>query len=1249
MNVAPGRLAGKIALVTGGAGNIGEVITRRYLHEGATVIITGRNVEKLASYRQRLIETEQVAEEQVIALRMDGSQIAAVRAGVAEIIERLGKIDILVNNAGSAGARRRLPDIPLDDQELQSPDTETLPQAIGNLLGISWNLARVVAPHMLPGSSIINVSTIFSRTDYYGRIPYVVPKAALNALGRQLATELGAHGIRVNTIYPGPIESERIRTVFKAMDGLKGVPEGTTAEGFFDIMRLARPDAEGNLTKGFPTPLDIANAAVFLGSDESRAFAGHPFEVTHGMDVPDESRTTFVSRPGLRTIDAAGRVTLIWANTQVSDALHYAATMRACGTSTVVGFTDREALAQAENYLQQHPDTVAVDIYGRPTDAAAPLLIHLDPRDSAAVAASLAWVCGTLGCPQDVILLPGGVLPAQVPPLAAATDAVVARFLHESIGGAVAMSTLLARFWQAHPPTDPPRVLFVSDGDDQHGNRYADLLRAGIEQLIRVWRHESAQIETPQDATVPLRFSLWANQIIRYTNAEPASRDFAAAWIARLIGSAKRIEEINLYLPKRLAGSIGIHTQGFGWAESLFGLHMGKVALITGGSAGIGGQIGRLLAMSGAQVMLCARNRESLETMRDSIIAELREAGYPSPERRIQIWDNCDVGRPDDLAPMVEQTLAVFGRVDYLINNAGIAGAEEMVVDLPVDRWRHTLETNLISNYRLMRRLTPQMRARGGYILNVSSYFGGEKYVAIPYPNRSDYAVSKAGQRALVESLARFYGPNIQINAIAPGPVEGDRLRGTGERPGLFERRARLILENKRLNDIMAALFEVQRTHELAIVDVLPNLLTNDVVALSKSTSPVPHAIRNLAQRILDESDPEAVSRTYLMNERILKRMFRRLEVGCHLAKKPEMVAYEQQNGSPMQANLAISDQRHAWHPSEFGELPAVPEPFFTSAQIVAESTKVRKGIMGMLDLQRMPTEFDVALATVYYLADRNVTGETFHPSGGLKFDRTVTEGELFGKGSPQRLERLRGSTVYLIGEHLRPQLVSLIRTYIEEYDVAQVVLMTETEAAAKWFNTTLSSLPGARRVGILAIGDQIESGIERALLLWGQPSAVISTPFRPLPKAPLAAQDDWSQVLSEDEFVELVEHNITHHFRIAQKVSLIDGANLVFVTPETSARSTAEQFALANFIKTSLHALTATLGAESERVVPHVPINQVDLTRRARSEEPRNQVEEEEELARFVQAVLLVSAPLPSPQESRYRARIYRGNAITV
>jgi malonyl-CoA reductase/3-hydroxypropionate dehydrogenase (NADP+) len=1224
------RLEGKVALITGGAGNIGEVITRRFLAEGATVVITGRNAEKLAAYRRRLIDEEWVAPERVVALRMDGSDIKQVRAGVAQIVHGgvdvpipLHRIDILVNNAGSAGPRRRLVDIPLEPSEVQPPDTETLAQAVGNLVGIAWNLTRAAAPHMPPGSSVINVSTIFSRTDYYGRIAYVAPKAALNALSDGLARELGTRGIRVNTIYPGPIDSDRIRTMFQAMDALKGQPEGDTASGFLRLMRLGRADQHGEVAKRFPSPIDVANTAVFLASDEAAAFTGHAFEVTHGMDVPIESRTTFVSRPGLRSVDATGKVILICAGDQSDDAIALADALRSCRATVVVGFRDLRALEKASALLREPRHALAADMYGRPTMAAETRLVHLDPLDSRAAAHTLDQIRSELGAIHHAVILPGLSRHAPSASLVDVEDQVIERFLQQELVSTIALARELARFWEEHPSdSQMHRVLFVSNPDDQQGNQYAGILRAAVEQLVRVWRHESeydALNPAHQRNGKPVA-AVWANQLIRYVNNEAANLDFTCAWVAKLLGSDRRIAEINLYLPEEIVGTIGVHNPGFGWAESLFGLHMGKVALITGGSAGIGGQIARLLALSGAHVMLAARNADQLEQMRASIVREVRDASYPDAEARVAIFPGSDVSDIEGLEQLITHTLRVFGKVDYLINNAGIAGAEEMVIDMPVDAWRHTLRANLISNYALLRRLAPQMKAAGGaYVLNVSSYFGGEKYVAIPYPNRSDYAVSKAGQRAMVESLARFLGPEIQINAIAPGPVEGERLKGAGNRPGLFMRRARLILENKRLNEVFAALLASH--HEGAMIaDLLPDLFANDLHAIAGNPA-MPAPLRRLATMLRETSDASGSAQSYLMNATIARKLLSRLENGGYITPHDRRA-------------LAVEP----------------PDPFFTEAQIEREAIKVRDGILGMLHLQRMPTEFDVALATVFYLADRNVTGETFHPSGGLRFERTVTEGELFGKPGQQRLERLKGSVVYLIGEHLRQHLLLLARTFLDEIHVARVVLLTETAQAAAELAAELAEYESTGRFVVIPTCGDIEGGIDRAMAEYGRPGPVISTPFRPLPARALSAHNgDWSNVLTTAGFEELVEQQITHHFRVVRKAGLIEGANVTLVTPPTSARSTAEEFALANFVKTTLHALTATAGAESERTMPHVPVNQVDLTRRARSEEPRTPAEEEEELQRFVNAVLLTSAPLPTPLESRYRARIYRGNAITV
>jgi malonyl-CoA reductase/3-hydroxypropionate dehydrogenase (NADP+) len=185
------------------------------------------------------------------------------------------------------------------------------------------------------------------------------------------------------------------------------------------------------------------------------------------------------------------------------------------------------------------------------------------------------------------------------------------------------------------------------------------------------------------------------------------------------------------------------------------------------------------------------------------------------------------------------------------------------------------------------------------------------------------------------------------------------------------------------------------------------------------------------------------------------------------------------------------------------------------------------------------------------------------------------------------------------------------------------------------------SLTPYAGRIETFVVEGDIEEGMDAALTAWGRPAAVISTPFTALPET--------MDGLEAAGFRELVEGNITHHFRVARKVSLLDDVRLILVAPDVPSGGSPEAFALANFVKTTLHSLTATLGVENERLIHEVPVNQINLTRRARSEEPRNAEETAEELERFARAVLLESAPIVGEEESRYRSRIYRGMAITV
>jgi malonyl-CoA reductase/3-hydroxypropionate dehydrogenase (NADP+) len=1226
-----GRLADKVALITGAGGNFGQTIVRRYLEEGATVVMVGRNRQKLEDTLKRVQAQIEGPAGEAFILPFDASDPGQARLGIEQVIARYGRLDVLVNNAGSTGPKQPLGNVPLTREEVEalraqgSNDTETVRDAVGNLFGLTWNMSRAAAPHLKPGASIVNVSTIFSRTRYYGRAPYVVPKAALNTFSRHLALQLGPRGIRVNVVYPGPIESERIHNVFAAMDGLKKVPPGTTANDFLGTMALSRDEGDaGEPRPSFPTIDDVANTIVFLGADESRAFSAHGFEVTNGMQVWQESRSTWMSRPDLRTLDGHGATVLVAAGDQVADALEIARVQARCGAHVLLGLGSEEAVRAAAEALKTDAAQARIE----------PVLFDRRRAGTLNAVLSSSRAAGKAARPGDVRgpLHGAVVLPAFGPwrfhaPLVEVSDSDVDAFLTTELCGVLYVGRELTRFWRDTAPNgSAPRAVFISNGDDGTGNAYADILRSATEELVRVWRDESEmQVNAGDRAALE-----WSNQIIRWSNPEEEGLPFAAGQAARMLFLKRRIPQISLYVPQSISETTGSQRSVLGWTESLLGLHLGKCVLITGGSAGIGGQLARLLAIAGARVMMTARRASELEAHRDAIVRELEDIGYYQPHDRVQVLAGVDVGDEGALKKALAATLAAFGRIDYLINNAGVAGAEQMAVDMDPDAWRATLKANLNSNYSLIEKVVPLMKAQGsGYILNVSSYFGGEKYIAVPYPNRSDYAVSKAGQRALVENLARFVGPEIQINAIAPGPVEGQRLKGKDGKAGLFDRRAKLILENKRLNHVHGAVLQAL-DGGATLDDVLAALATNDVGLLAHAES-APEPLRRVAQKIVKEADKAAGEEAaysavrHVMTRAMATRLVHRLHNGCVI--------------------LDEGDHRKAELWAE--TLPSPPEPFVDPADVANEARKIQTGVLGMLHLHRMPTETDVALATVFFMADRAISGETFEPSGGLHQERTITERELFGRAKPERVRRMENETVWLVGEHQPEPLAAAAKLFLAEGHVGNVAMITRTEAAGEAIRSALGRALGHDRVTYLAVGDDLESGIDYAYRATGKPAAVVSTPFGALPKALFGANG--GEHLDARGFDALVEGHLTHHFRVARKVSLFKGTRLILVSPDVPVGGSLAQFAMANFIKTTLHAFTATLGVENERLYTYVPVNQVNLTRRMRSEEPRDAAEQAEEYGRFAHAVLLAAAPLAEAQESRYRARIYRGLAITV
>ncbi|MEE4380911.1 MAG: SDR family NAD(P)-dependent oxidoreductase [Pseudomonadales bacterium] len=1202
------RLAGRTVVLTGAAGNIGSYISRRLLREGARLVMTGRDGEKLDAFA-RTLAAEGFDPESMATVVGDCADADSCRHIVAAAVERFGPIDVLVNNAGGPGPRRTLREIPFTEaQKRAHGDDETMTEAAMNLLGGPWNMARAAIPHMAPCGSIVNVSTIFSRTRYFGRIPYAVPKSGLNALSLALARELGGErGIRVNTVFPGPVKSERIDRVFANMDALQGLEPGSTSHEFRSLMTHKRKgdEAEGDaLDFRYPTPEDVASTILFLSSEESAAFSGHAFEVTNGMQVPAQSRSNLVSWPDDRLVDLTGKVVLVLGGSDLDEALVFAERNLRRGARIVLGMRTLQLVGRAE---------ARVDAMGK-----VPIHVqHLDPLRGETVDRVFQFLQDHFRRLDGIVVLPAVANGEHGYSLATADDEDVRTFIETEIVAPVAFASALTRnlaSWRVK--CDAPPTTFVTNQDDGRGNRMNEIRRAAIEELIRIWRYEERK-EIDKGAW---GWSNVPNQLVRYDNGEPDNLAFAADWTATLNNGVRKMDPINLWVPKNILRATGKSAMPLDIQRVLPGLHRGKTAVITGGSMGIGMQLGRYLAMAGARVLLSARSLEKLEAAREEIVAELRGIGYPDPEGRVTVLGDIDVADEAAMRRLFDHATNLYGDVDFLINNAGIAGAEEMVVDMALEDWNRTMEANLISNYSLIRKFAPRMKARGrGVVLNVSSYFGGEKYLAVAYPNRSDYSVSKAGQRVLAEILSRHLGPEIQINAMAPGPVDGVRLRGQPGAPGLFDRRGRLILENIRLTQVHTAALAMLEAGEPK--EHLLALACNSIEELAQRPDASKPLRRLLVQ--VGEGNPDASSSRWLLSASLAPKLMNRLVSGGLL--------------EPEDAERFLD------------AFVSPPSPFFAEKDVKRQAEKIGADILARLHLHKMPTDEQVALSTVFSLADEIVSGETFHPSGGLKFDRSVTEGELLLPPGKEELAALAGRHVLLIGDAMRHELTEVAHGFIDN-GVRKITLLTRDEDAAGEIRHGIERGDGVD-LAAFAVGDDLEGGIGRVLRERGRFDVVVNTPFVRLPLNALAAEpgENWEHVLSRDQFAAVVHDHLTHHFRVARLAALVPRCQIVLVTPDTSRASTREEFALALFVKNSLHAFTVTLGVEGERL-PTVPaVNQVQLTRRARTEEPGTEQEVAEELKRLVYAVLQCSVPAPSPQESRYRSRIFRGNAVTV
>lgn len=254
------RLEGKVAIITGAGQGLGLAVARLFAAEGAKVVGTGRHVEKVekafAALRGEHPEYEMRAMQHEITHKDEWERV------VADVVEEFGKIDILVNNASVVSGKQLLN----IDEDLFMNVMKT--NVAGELFGIQ---AIVPAFEANGGGSIVNVNSIGSLVtgDADNWDPaYSASKGAARALSRHAAFQLAGKGVRVNSVFPGPIDTPMLRDALDA-----------------DPAIAARVEQNNPLPPHISTADHIAQSILFLASDESATICGAEIVIDCGHTI----------------------------------------------------------------------------------------------------------------------------------------------------------------------------------------------------------------------------------------------------------------------------------------------------------------------------------------------------------------------------------------------------------------------------------------------------------------------------------------------------------------------------------------------------------------------------------------------------------------------------------------------------------------------------------------------------------------------------------------------------------------------------------------------------------------------------------------------------------------------------------------------------------------------------------------------------------------------------------------------------
>ena len=248
------RLKDKVAIITGGAAGIGKSTAALFLEEGACVMLVDINKEKLQS------TSEELNSSNLAYCVADVSNPADVERYTSETLSRFGKINLFFNNAGIEGTSSSLENYP----------NEIFDKVIAiNLKGV-WYGCKYVIPKMVEGGSVIITSSVAGLKGFKDLGAYVTSKHGVIGIMRVAALEFADRNIRVNTVHPGPVNTQMMRRIETDIS-----PDNTeeVKKGFEAIVPFSR----------YAEPIEIANLVLFLASDESKYVNGSTYVIDGGL------------------------------------------------------------------------------------------------------------------------------------------------------------------------------------------------------------------------------------------------------------------------------------------------------------------------------------------------------------------------------------------------------------------------------------------------------------------------------------------------------------------------------------------------------------------------------------------------------------------------------------------------------------------------------------------------------------------------------------------------------------------------------------------------------------------------------------------------------------------------------------------------------------------------------------------------------------------------------------------------------